>query len=108
VAVDAKLERVHEGAVVHTAVAPVPLRPGSLKMRSTPWVNVKVQSTGQKFSTPTTVPVAAGPQRLLLSNPEQNLTDTLLVTIPEDKELRVDLTYEQKNGVWKLKQKAIH
>ena len=93
-------------------VAPPPvnrvvLKPGTLKMRCTPWVNVKVQSNGLKFSTPSAQQLPAGRQVLELTNPESGLKDTLTVTIPEANELVVILVYEQKNGAWKLKQKTI-
>ncbi len=92
----------------HAPVSSQPSRPGTLKMRSNPWVNVKVGATGVTFSTPKAIQVPSGRQVLYLDNPEEHIHDQVVVTIPEAKELRVDLVYkQQKNGSWKLTQRVV-
>jgi eukaryotic-like serine/threonine-protein kinase len=82
---------------------------GFLNMRSTPWVNVRLQGNGQKLGSTilAQVRVPAGRQTLVLSNPEVGLNDTLTVVVPEERSLSVTLEWEKKGSDWKIKTKSI-
>ncbi|MBI1946394.1 MAG: serine/threonine protein kinase [Deltaproteobacteria bacterium] len=90
-------------------VRPRTADPGFLNMRSTPWVNVRLQGGGSLGATIfTNQKVPSGRQTLVLSNPELGLSDSLQVVIPEGKALSVILEWEKRpSGGWRIKTKTI-
>lgn len=82
---------------------------GLLNMRSTPWVNVTVQGTGLKLGATilAQAKVPAGRQVFVLSNPEEGISDTITLNVPEEKAISVTLEWEKRGEQWKLKNKTV-
>jgi serine/threonine protein kinase len=104
---DLPLEKV--GAPPRTTTPKADKEPkfGLLNMRSTPWVDVRIGPLNLGATILAQVKVPAGKQVLSLTNPEQGIKDTLVVTIPEDKPLSVTLEWEKKGNEWKIKTRSI-
>lgn len=104
--VEATLEKPRAEARI-----PVERKPafGFLNMRSTPWVNVRIQSNGQRLGATilAQAKVPAGRQTLVLTNAEQGINEALTVVVPENKAVSVTLEWEKKGADWRIKAKTI-
>jgi serine/threonine-protein kinase len=89
--------------------SPPPSAPafGSLNMRSTPWVFVKIGREEIGSTTFVNGKVPAGRQTLQLSNPEVGIKETLVVVVPQDRALDVSLEWEKKGNDWRIKSRSI-
>ena len=95
------------GNVPFVRLDPPPAKVGLLNMRSAPWVQVKVRGQLLGNTTFTQIRVPAGRQTLVMTNPEVGINETLVVTIPEDKTLNINLEWEKKGNDWRIKTRSI-
>lgn len=101
-----KLNRHRPGARTR---APAIASHGVLNMRSNPWVETVLQSTGENLGdTPLAqVKVPAGRQTLIMKNQEVGIRGGITVTVPEGKALSVTLEWEQHADGWRIKTKNV-